>query len=69
MIGDCLQAAGFSRSLTMSGMLTGADTYARNLEHAVMAGVFGVPFFIVGEARFWGQDRLDFLDEHLDSLA
>ena len=21
---------------------------------------FGVPFFVVGDARFWGQDRLDF---------
>lgn len=63
VIGDCLEAAGFSRGLTMSGMLTGAETYARNTEEAVVAGVFGFPFFVVdGTEKFWGQDRLDDLD-------
>ncbi|MBL9056583.1 MAG: 2-hydroxychromene-2-carboxylate isomerase, partial [Rhodobacteraceae bacterium] len=27
--------------------------------------VFGVPFFVVGEEKFWGQDRLDDLDLYL----
>lgn len=66
VIGDCLEAAGFSRGLTMSGMLTGAETYARNTEEAVVAGVFGFPFFVVdGGEKFWGQDRLDDLDQYL----
>lgn len=65
VVTDCLIRAGFKPSLAMSGMLIGAETYARNLEQAVLAGVFGVPFFIVGEERFWGQDRLDDLDAHL----
>ena len=65
VITDCLTRAGFKASLAMSGMLMGAETYARNLEDAVAAGVFGVPFFVVGEERFWGQDRLDDLDAHL----
>jgi len=69
VIGDCLEAAGFSRGLTMTGLLSGANSYGRNLEHAVMAGVFGVPFLVVGEAMFWGQDRLDFLDAHLQAQA
>ena len=62
VIQACLSAAGFSPGLTMSGMVMGADTYARNLEHAMLAGVFGVPFFVVGEEKFWGQDRIDDLD-------
>jgi 2-hydroxychromene-2-carboxylate isomerase len=65
VIGACLTAAGFSAGLTMSGLLVGAETYARNVELAVAAGVFGVPFFVVGEERFWGQDRLEDLDAHL----
>lgn len=69
VIGDCLEAAGFSRALTLSGMITGAETYARTLEEAVAAGVFGVPFYITeDDARFWGQDRLEMLDTHLEGL-
>lgn len=65
VITDYLTRAGFKASLAMSGMLMGAEAYARNLEQGVLAGVFGVPFFIVGEEKFWGQDRLDDLDAHL----
>jgi 2-hydroxychromene-2-carboxylate isomerase len=65
VIRDCLSRAGFDPNLAFSGMLQGAEIYARNLEDALAAGVFGVPFFTVGEAKFWGQDRLDFLAEHL----
>lgn len=32
-------------------------------------GVFGAPFYIVGEERFWGQDRLAYLDRCLAALA
>ena len=62
VIAECLTRAGFPASLTMSGMLIGAETYARNLEEAVAAGVFGFPFFVVEGEGFWGQDRLDDLD-------
>jgi 2-hydroxychromene-2-carboxylate isomerase len=65
VIQACLVDAGFSANLTMSSLMTGADTYARNLEHAILAGVFGVPFFITGTEKFWGQDRIDDLDRHL----
>jgi 2-hydroxychromene-2-carboxylate isomerase len=65
VIQACLTEAGFSPSLTMSGLMTGADTYARNLEQAGLNGVFGVPFFITGDEKFWGQDRIDDLDRHL----
>lgn len=65
VIRAALSANGFDPAVADRGMLMAADTYAANLEEAVSRGVFGVPFFIVGEERFWGQDRLDDLDLHL----
>ncbi|MCI2400621.1 2-hydroxychromene-2-carboxylate isomerase [Aliiroseovarius subalbicans] len=66
VIRDCLTAAGFDPALADSGLLAGAETYGRNLEEAVAAGVFGAPFYITdGDERFWGQDRLGDLDAHL----
>lgn len=66
VIRDCLSAAGFDPELVNSGMLEGAETYARNLEDAVSAGAFGAPFYITDtDQRFWGQDRLEDLDRHL----
>lgn len=66
VIRACLEAAGFDPALADSGMIVGAETYARNLEEAVEAGVFGAPFYITDDgARFWGQDRLEDLDLHL----
>lgn len=66
VIRDCLSAAGFDPALVNTGMLTGAETYGRNLQAAMAAGVFGFPFFVVDDEEcFWGQDRLDLLAEHL----
>ena len=66
VIKSCLEAAGFDPGLADSGLLAGAMVYEQNLEDAVAAGVFGVPFFVTDDgARFWGQDRLDQLDRHL----
>ena len=63
VIRACLEEAGFDPRLADSGLLTGAETYAANLEEAVNAGVFGAPFYVVDkEELFWGQDRLDDLD-------
>ena len=60
-----LAAYGFDPAVADRGMMTAADTYMSNLEEAVLRGVFGVPFYVVGDERFWGQDRLDDLDLHL----
>ena len=32
-------------------------------------GVFGAPIMIVGDELYWGNDRLDFLDEHLSETC
>ena len=70
VIRDCLSAAGFDPNLVDSGMLSGAETYAANLEEAVERGVFGAPFYICDDGvPFWGQDRLDDLDAHLGARA
>ena len=37
----------------------------KDTEEAVARGVFGAPTFFVGEAMFWGQDRLEFVAEAL----
>ena len=62
----CLEAAGFDPALADSGLLAGAETYARNLEEAVDKGAFGAPFYIVDDgSRSWGQDKIEELDLHL----
>lgn len=70
VIRSILSQHGFDPALADSGLFVGAETYGRNLEQAVEAGVFGVPFYIVRESgqRFWGQDRLEFLDRHLATV-
>lgn len=65
VIRACLYEAGFDPELANSGLLEGAETYARNLEDAVEAGVFGAPFYIIGDQRFWGQDRIADVHAHL----
>ena len=65
VIREVLEGQGFDPALTDEGMLAGAEDYARNLEDAVARGVFGAPFYLVGEEGFWGQDRLDDLGLHL----
>ena len=70
VVRDCLSKAGFDPDLADSGMLAGAETYAANLEEAAARGVFGAPFYITSDdQRFWGQDRLDDLDMHLETLG
>jgi 2-hydroxychromene-2-carboxylate isomerase len=60
-----LTEQGFDPGLADRGLFSSAETYERNLDDAVTRGVFGAPFYIVGDERFWGQDRLDDLDLHL----
>src|SRR5208337_186420 len=41
--------------------------YQRNLGDALEAGVFGSPSYLLDGEIFWGQDRLDLLDDALTS--
>lgn len=40
-----------------------------NWDEAQSLGVIGVPSFVVGEEIFWGNDRLDFVEEFLEELG
>lgn len=42
-----------------------ATTLAANTDDAIRANVFGVPSCVIGDAVFWGQDRLDFVERAL----
>lgn len=41
------------------------ESLTRSTQLADDRGVFGVPTFFVGDEMFWGQDRLDFVEEAL----
>ena len=62
-----LAAAGFDVE-AFTAMVGDPEVKARLAaitEEAVARGVFGAPTFFVGEAMFFGQDRLDFVREAL----
>lgn len=65
VIRECLSKAGFDPALADSGLLAGAEAYARHTEEAVERGVFGAPFYFVDDQKFWGQDRIDDLGLYL----
>lgn len=44
-----------------------SERHANALERALASGAFGVPTFVVGEALFWGNDRLPLLEDYLSS--
>lgn len=44
------------------------DKLRTNTEEAVARGAFGAPTIFVGDELFWGQDRLDFVEEALNRL-
>jgi 2-hydroxychromene-2-carboxylate isomerase len=41
------------------------DEYRDNTARALGAGVFGSPFYVFAGELFWGQDRLDMLEESI----
>ena len=43
--------------------------YVKNSNDAIAKGVFGAPTFIVDNEMFWGQDRLDFLEDKIKSFS
>lgn len=57
-------------STSLMDVATGSTTeaiYALNLENAVAGDVFGSPAYVLEGEVFWGQDRLDLLDDALTS--
>ncbi len=62
-----LKAAGFDprEMLALTNEQEVKDRLKAATEEAVSRGVFGAPTFFVGQDMFWGQDRLEFVDEAL----
>ncbi len=70
VVRGCLEDEGFDPGLADSGLLQGAETYGANNEEAVQRGVIGVPFYLTSDgAAYWGQDRLEALNHHLEAIA
>ena len=44
------------------------NIYLSNSQEAIGKGVFGAPSFILDNELFWGQDRLDFLEDKIKSI-
>lgn len=72
-ISDPDTVASIATSIGLDGpaLINAADSFAdaliANSEEAIARGVFGFPFYIVGDEPFWGQDRLDFVEQALQS--
>lgn len=62
-----LEAAGISPALMLKLVQDDRVKQAlrKTTEEAVARGVFGAPTFFVGDAMFWGQDRLHFVEAAL----
>ncbi|NDZ14802.1 2-hydroxychromene-2-carboxylate isomerase [Variovorax sp. WS11] len=46
-----------------------AAEVAASTDRGIQRGVFGVPSIFVGDAMFWGKDRMEFVDEELERLG
>lgn len=66
-IGAVLQEGGFDVEwfLARTGDQTVKDKLKANTEQAVAKGAFGAPTFYVGDDMFFGQDRLDWVEQAL----
>lgn len=46
-----------------------AREVAASTDRGIARGVFGVPSLFVGDAMFWGKDRMEFVEEELAQLS
>ncbi len=69
VVGAVLAAAGFDPEAVLAAANDEAakQQLKQETEAAVARGAFGAPIFFVGEAMFFGQDRLDFVAEALQN--
>lgn len=67
VLGKVLGEAGFDAPalLALTAEQEVKDTLKATTEEAVKRGVFGAPSMFVGDELFFGQDRLDFVEEAL----
>ncbi len=65
---EVLAAAGLNAAelLALAAEPAVKDRLRSDTEAAVARGIFGAPTMFVGDAMYWGQDRLDFVREALN---
>ena len=67
VLSDVAGAMGWpaDKFLAFVGSDEAAGLYEQGNKEAVECGVFGAPTMMVGDQMWWGNDRLDFLEEYL----
>ena len=60
-----LSENGHDAQALSAAMLEAKTKYDANIPLALENGVFGAPFYVVDGERFWGQDRLEYLERHI----
>jgi 2-hydroxychromene-2-carboxylate isomerase len=67
IVGQTLFHAGFEPAalLALCSEQATKDALKAMTEEAISRGVFGAPTFFVGDEMFWGQDRMDWVQEAL----
>lgn len=65
VVADVLSAHGLDVGTLAEAIKTAEAQFAENKDLAIANGVFGAPFYVIDGERFWGQDRLDYLDWYL----
>jgi 2-hydroxychromene-2-carboxylate isomerase len=69
VVASVLQAAGFDPAalLAQASQPQVKERLKQVTQDAVARGVFGAPTFFVDGQMFWGQDRLDFVKQALET--
>ena len=64
-IEDAATLAAIASGLVLARSKTkeAAEQYYRNTDEGIARGMFGAPFYFFRGEAFWGQDRLDMLDD------
>ncbi len=67
VLGEVIAAAGLDAARYLAAIETDEvkNLLKQNTQEAADRGAFGAPTFFVGEEMFFGQDRLDFVEEAL----
>ena len=67
VLGELIEAAGLSSTAYLAAIDTDAvkDRLKANTQEAADRGAFGAPTFFVDGQLFFGQDRLDFVEDAL----
>ena len=69
VVADVAAESGADRDLLLAGIQEPAikDRLKEVTNDAVERGIFGSPFFMVGDEPFWGHDRMDEVDRWLET--